>query len=72
MDESHCTVIDRQTELLKVVDWFSFHRLLNRGVLISGGWNRGVPMYTEVSSFQGIGIEGFHCIKRCPPFRVLE
>ena len=29
-----------------------------RGVLISGGWNRG----SEVSSFQGVGIEGneFH------------
>ena len=22
-------------------------------------------MYTEVSSFQGVGIEGFHCKKRC-------
>ena len=32
-----------------------------RGVLISGCWNRGVPLYTEVSSFQGVGIEGFHC-----------
>ena len=30
-----------------------------RGVLISGCWNRGVPLYTEVSSFQGVGIEGF-------------
>ena len=30
-----------------------------RGVLISGGWNRGVPLYTEVSSFQGVEIEGF-------------
>ncbi len=40
-----------------------------RGVLISGGWNRGVPLYTEVSSFQGVGIEGFHCIQRCPHFR---
>ena len=29
-----------------------------RGVLISGGWNRGVPLYTEVSSFQGVGVEG--------------
>ena len=28
-----------------------------RGVLISGCWNRGVPLYTEVSSFQGVGIE---------------
>ena len=29
-----------------------------RGVLISGDWdwNREVPLYTEVSSFQGIGI----------------
>ncbi len=38
------------------------------GVGIGGirGWNRGVPLYTEVSSFQGVGIEGFHCIQRCP------
>ena len=43
-----------------------------RGVLISGDWNRGVPLYTEVSSFQGVGIEEFHCIQRCPHFRVLE
>ena len=41
-------------------------------VIISGCWNRGVPLYTEVSSFQGVGIEGFHCIQRCPHFRVLE
>ena len=59
-----------------------------RGVLMSGCWNRGVPLYTEVSSFQGVGIEeftvyrgvlisgcwnrGVHCIQRCPHFRVLE
>ena len=43
-----------------------------RGVLISGGWNRGVPLYREVSSFQGVGIEEFHCIERCPHFRGLE
>ena len=56
-----------------------------RGVLISGDWNRGLPLYTEVFSFQGVGIEGFqvfsfqgvgieefHCLQRCPPFRVLE
>ena len=46
-----------------------------RGVLISGGWNggtllytevfRGFPLYTEVSSFQGVGIEEFHCMQRC-------
>ena len=27
---------------------------------------RGAPLYTEVSSFQGVGIEEFHCIQRCP------
>ena len=27
---------------------------------------------TKVSSFQGVGIEEFHCIQRCPHFRVLE
>ena len=26
-----------------------------RSVLISGCWNRGVPLYTEVFSFQGVG-----------------
>ena len=31
-----------------------------RGVLISGGWNRGVPQ--KVSTFQGVGIEGLYCI----------
>ena len=25
-----------------------------RGILISKGWNRGVPLYTEVSSFQEV------------------
>ena len=47
------------------VEEFTVHS----GVLISGGWNRGVPLYThfrcwnrgvllytEVSSFQGVGI----------------
>ena len=43
-----------------------------RGVFISGCWNRGVPLYTEVSSFQGVGIEEFHCVQRCPLFRVLD
>ena len=26
----------------------------------------------EVSSLQGVGMEGFHCIQRCPHFRVYE
>ena len=26
-------------------------------------------LYTEVSSFQGVVIEEFHCIQRCPHFR---
>ena len=43
-----------------------------KGVLISGCWNREVPLYTEVSSFQGVGIEEFHCIQKWPHFRVLE
>ena len=29
-----------------------------KGVLISGCWNREVPLYTEVSSLQGVEIEG--------------
>ena len=28
--------------------------------------NTEVPLYTEVSSFQGVGIEEFHFIQRCP------
>ena len=28
-----------------------------RGVLISWSWNRGIPLYTEVFSFHGVGIE---------------
>ena len=36
-----------------------------KGVLISGCLNRGVPLYTEVSSFQGVGIGWFHYIQRC-------
>ena len=43
-----------------------------RYVLILGGWNRGVPLYTEVSSLQGVGIDEFHCIQMCPHFRGLE
>ena len=29
-------------------------------------------MYTEVSSFQGVGIEGFHFIQKSPHFKKLE
>ena len=29
-------------------------------------------MYTEVSSFQGIGIEGFHSIQKCPHIRFYD
>ena len=72
IEEFHC--IERCPHF-KGLEW--------RGVLISRGWNRevssfqgcwnrGVPLYTEVSSFQGIGIEEFHCIQRCPYFKVLE
>ena len=43
----------------------SHKRVYYRGVFISRGWDRVVPLYTEVSSFQGVGIEGFHCIQRC-------
>ena len=45
---------------------------VNRGGLITGGWNGGVPLYIEVSSSQGVGIEGFHCRRWRPHFRVLE
>ena len=33
-------------------------------------WPWGVPLYTEVSSFQGV--DSMHCIQRCPHSRVLE
>ena len=45
-----------------------------QGALISGG----VPLYIEVLYIEvlyievlsGVGIEEFHCIQRCPHFRV--
>ena len=30
------------------------------------------PLYMEITSFQGVGMEEFHCIQRCPHFRELE
>ena len=51
---------------------FSFQKKRFYCVLISQGWDRGAPLYTEVSSFQGVGIEELHCIQRCPHFRMLE
>ena len=54
----------------------SFQQGWNRGVPlyteVSSFQGVGVPLYTEVSSFQGVGIEEFHCIQRCPHFRGLE
>ena len=38
----------------------------------SGGYNRVVRLYTEMSLFQEAGIEEFHCIQRCPYFGQLE
>ena len=32
----------------------------------------GIALYTEVSSFQGVEIEEVHCIQKCPHFRGLE
>ena len=29
-------------------------------------------MCAEVSSFLGVGIEGFHCLHRCPHFKVMH
>ena len=46
-----------------------FHYIIQR---YFGVWNREVPLYTEMSSFQGFGIDEFHCIQRCPHFRGLE
>ena len=39
--------------LLLVQEWRG--STVYRGVLISGSWNGGVPLYTEVSSFQEVG-----------------
>ena len=35
-------------------------------------WNKEVPLYTEVSSLQGVGIQKFHCIQRYPHSMGLE
>ena len=43
-----------------------------RGDHITGCWNRGVPLHTEVTTLQGVGTEGFHCMQRRPHYRVLE
>ena len=52
------------THGVRITVMFSFQEVgiegystVYRGVLISGGWNRGVPLYTEVSSFQLVRIE---------------
>ena len=53
----------------RVLEWRN--STVYRGVLISVCWNGGVPLYTEVSSFQCVGMEEFHCIQqRCPHLRV--
>ena len=31
-------------------------------IFVSGGWDREFSLYIELSSFQGVGIESFHCI----------
>ena len=49
--------------------WLWSWKTVYKDVLTSGGWSRGVPLYTEVSSFQGVGMVGFHCMQRCPHFR---
>ena len=48
----------------------SFASKLGSCDLLVGGTR--IPLYAEVSSFQGFGIEGFLCKQRCPHFRVLE
>ena len=50
---------------LHVVSTLSVLISVYRGVLISESRNRdgGVPLYTETSSFQGVGMEEFHCIQ---------
>ena len=49
--------------LLQGVGIEEFHTVY-RGVLITGGWNREVPLCTEVSSLQGVGIEEFDTVYR--------
>ena len=67
MEEFHC--IQRCPHFMGL-EWRS--STVYRGVLISWGWNGGVPLYTEVSSLHGVGTEEFHCIQRCPHFMGLE
>ena len=46
--------------------------IVYRCVLISWGRNSlEVPLYSEVSSFQGVDIEGFHCVVKIPSDNVL-
>ena len=68
---------DTQLESCLIISQVSsFHAVgfvIDIGNLISGCWNRGVRLYTgvlisgcwnrgiQVSSFQGVGIEKFHC-----------
>ena len=55
---SQCCTMEILTILIKGVVML----LTYPSVLISGCWNRGVPLYTEVSSFQGVGIEGVYSL----------
>ena len=32
----------------------------------------GIEEFQRCPHFQGVGIEEFHCIQRCPHFRVLK
>ena len=41
--------------------WLEY-RGSSKGILITGGWNRGTPLYTVVSSYQVVIIERFHGI----------
>ena len=49
MEEFHCI---QRCPHFRVLEWRS--STVYRGVLISECWNGGVPLYTEVSSFQGV------------------
>ena len=63
---------DTQLESCLIISQVSsFHAVgfvIDIGNLISGCWNREVPLYIEVSSFHGVGIEGLYCIKEVSSF----
>ena len=53
------------------IDFVWYVHIYRETSLLYLGTNYG-DLVREVFSFQGVGIEEFHCIQRCPHFRGLE